>query len=115
MTKQAEIELLESLVQQTPRNSYLRSLLQYLQPQFQQDIRSDFSTLPDLRTLEHNAYEAEQVVLNLRKLQEKVRQEILEQRKIQSVLYNQLMDLKRGAFEAAASAETAINNFHKEK
>lgn len=52
MRKQQEIELLDTLIQQTPRNSYLRSMLEHLRPQFESDIRSDFETMPNLVEME---------------------------------------------------------------
>ena len=58
MTKSQEIELLKTLIGQVPRDSYLASTLRHLAPQFEQDIRSDFLTLPDLREVTHEHWEA---------------------------------------------------------
>jgi len=52
MTKAEEIKLLDDIIAQAPKRSYLRTTLRELRVQFESDIRSDFETMPNLAELE---------------------------------------------------------------
>lgn len=115
MTKDAELKTLDSFIENCPRDSYLGSLLRHLRPQFEADMRSDFETLPDLAALERERIEARQRVKELLAHQEKIRQEILGQRAAQAAIYEYLNEAKSKVFSIAASLETVVNNFHKDR
>lgn len=51
MTKQEEIHNLKEIIAGLPAQSYLASTLRHIAVQFEQDIRSDFLTLPDLAAI----------------------------------------------------------------
>lgn len=90
MRKEQEIELLGTLIQQTPRNSYLRSLLEHLKPQFERDIRSDFSTLPDVAALEREGLALTERNRQLLRIKDDIEKEIRELRMLKSGILNRL-------------------------
>jgi predicted nucleic acid-binding Zn-ribbon protein len=112
MKKADEIYLLDSLIQQTPKNSYLRTMLDHMRVQFESDIRSDFSTLPDFRQIEREAVELRKRNDELEKQKADVEREIRAQREQQASMYRRLEALKKEAVEFAAAMERAVNTFH---
>jgi hypothetical protein len=107
MRKADEITLLDTLIQQTPRNSYLRSMLDHLRPQFESDIRSDFSTLPDIALLESEG-------VALVRLNADVAKQLQDQRRTQAYMFNRVKALKDEVMQAGAMLESALDNFTKE-
>jgi hypothetical protein len=101
MRKADEITLLDTLIQQTPRNSYLRSMLDHLRPQFESDIRSDFSTLPDIALLESEGVALVEQNAKLKRLNA-------------DVAFNRVKALKDEVMQAGAMLESALDNFTKE-
>jgi hypothetical protein len=114
MRKQQEIELLDTLIQQTPRNSYLRSMLEHLRPQFESDIRSDFSTLPDVAALEREGLALTERNRQLHRLNADVEKQIRDQRQQQGYLYSRIKTLKDEVVQAGTMLETTLKNFTKE-
>lgn len=67
MTKAEEIALLGNMLAQTPADTYLRTMLQHVQVQFANDVRSDFHTLPNLTEIEREITAAQQKLSDVRK------------------------------------------------
>jgi predicted nuclease with TOPRIM domain len=105
MKKADEIYLLDSLIQQTPKNSYLRTMLDHMRVQFESDIRSDFSTLPDFAEIEREAVALRTRQAELVKLNETVAQQIRDMRSRQAMMHNRLRQLSL----EAKDIETAAN------
>jgi hypothetical protein len=112
MRKADEITLLDTLIQQTPRNSYLRSMLDHLRPQF--DIRSDFSTLPDIALLESEGVALVEQNAKLKRLNADVAKQLQDQRRTQAYMFNRVKALKDEVMQAGAMLESALDNFTKE-
>jgi hypothetical protein len=114
MRKADEITLLDTLIQQTPRNSYLRSMLDHLRPQFESDIRSDFSTLPDIALLESEGVALVEQNAKLKRLNADVAKQLQDQRRTQAYMFNRVKALKDEVMQAGAMLESALDNFTKE-
>lgn len=67
MTKQNEINKLDEIIATLP-DSYLRDTLRHIRIQFEQDIRSDFPTLPNLNAITSDIIAARQELKNLETL-----------------------------------------------
>lgn len=113
MRKQQEIELLDTMIQQTPRNSYLRSMLEHLRPQFQADIRSDFSTLPDIAELEREVASWSSRNKQLQEINRKMEQQTAQASETLKRAYARIAQLKAEVIEAGRVLENALNTFTK--
>lgn len=114
MRKDLEIELLANITAQTPRNSYLRSLLEHLKPQFERDIRSDFSTLPDLAELEREALALIERNRQLLRIKDDIEKDIRELRTLQSGIINRLVTAKNDLNSIDERIERIVQKFTKD-
>lgn len=114
MRKDQEIELLDTLIQNTPRNSYLRSMLEHLKPQFMQDIRSDFSTLPDIASLEREALALTERNRQLLRIKDDIEKDIRELRTLQSGIVNRLVTAKNDLNSIDERIGRIVQKFNKD-
>ena len=114
MRKDLEIELLANITAQTPRNSYLRSLLEHLKPQFERDIRSDFSTLPDLAELEREALALTERNRQLLRIKDDIEKEIRELRMLQSGILNRLVSARNDLDGIDEAMGRIVQKFNKD-
>lgn len=114
MRKADEIALLDKLIQQTPRNSYLRSMLDHCRIQFENDIRSDFSTLPNFAEIERDGLALRERNKELHKLNEKVAQEIRDKRHQQARVHNLLREIQLKADDLGRSAKSMADQIEKD-
>jgi septal ring factor EnvC (AmiA/AmiB activator) len=76
MTKSEEIETLRTFAKNLPKRSYLADLFKHLIPQFEQDIRSDIITLPELHTIEQDIRALQEQVADEQRILAAKREEI---------------------------------------
>ncbi len=113
MTKKSEIELVDSFIQQAPRDSYVGAMLRHIRPQIEADIRSDFIPQPDLAFIERDIVSARERLAELQKQQATVAQEIAHQRSLQASIYNRLTECQRDLNSTMAAIVNTLRNFSK--
>lgn len=67
MTKSDELDLLKRFVEKMPEQGYVATFIRHMLPQLEQDMRSDFFTLPDLREMRDEVKQHEEALRDLKR------------------------------------------------